>query len=156
MASRALVLQGGGPLGAYEAGAYRVMYESISKRSEDNENVFDIIAGTSIGAINAAIIVSHVVENRREHPSLSMLKCWEGSTQKLEQFWRERISSDPDLRSTPYYTRWKEDREREGWRRVYPRIATTEAARTYYSAKEFLRRGAKNVFSPEQQFPLYD
>jgi NTE family protein len=156
MASRALVLQGGGPLGAYEAGAYRVMYESISKRSEDNENVFDIIAGTSIGAINAAIIVSHVVENRREHPSWSMLKCWEGSTQKLEQFWRERISSDPDLRSTPYYTRWKEDRERESWRRVYPRIATTEAARKYYSAKEFLRRGAKNVFSPEQQFPLYD
>jgi predicted acylesterase/phospholipase RssA len=156
MASRALVLQGGGPLGAYEAGAYRVLYDSISKRIKDNENVFDIIAGTSIGAINAAIIVSHVVDNRRRHPSWSVLKCWERSAEKLEEFWRGRISSDPDLRWTPYYTRWKEDREREEWRRVYPRIATTEAARRYYSAKEFLRKGAKNVFTPEEQFPLYD
>ena len=28
---RALVLQGGGSLGAYEAGAYQVIYERISK-----------------------------------------------------------------------------------------------------------------------------
>jgi predicted acylesterase/phospholipase RssA len=156
MASRALVLQGGGPLGAYEAGAYRALYDSLSKQIKDNENIFDIIAGTSIGAINAAIIVSHVVENRKQHPSWSVLKCWEGSVEKLEKFWKERISSDPDLRWTPYSTRWKEDSEREGWRRIYPRIATTEAARRYYSAKEFLRKGAKNVFTPEQQFPLYD
>jgi NTE family protein len=154
--SRALVLQGGGPLGAYEVGAYSTLYERISKQIKDNENVFDIIAGTSIGAINAAIIVSHVVENRRAHPSWSVLKCWEGSDKKLEKFWKERISSDPDLRWTPYHSRWKDDREREGWRRIYPKIATKEAARKYYSAKEFLRRGAKNVFTLERQFPLYD
>jgi NTE family protein len=154
MASRALVLQGGGPLGAYEAGAYSALYDSLSKQIKDNENIFDIIAGTSIGAINAAIIVSHVVENRKQHPSWSVLKCWEGTAEKLEEFWIDRISSDPDLRWTPYHTKWKEDRE--GWRRIYPKIATTEAARRYYSAKEFLRKGAKNVFTPEQQFPLYD
>jgi NTE family protein len=62
---RALVPQGGGALGEYEAGAYSVLYESLSKRIGDNENIFDIIAGTSIGAMNAADIVSHVVENRR-------------------------------------------------------------------------------------------
>lgn len=155
MASRrALVLQGGGPLGAYEAGAYSALYDSLSTQIKDNENIFDIIIGTSIGAINAAIIVSHVIENRRRHPSWNILRCWEGSARKLEEFWRERLSSEPDLTWTPYHTRWKEDRQ--GWSRIYHKIATTEAARKYYSAKEFLRRGAKNVFTPEQQFPLYD
>ena len=33
---RALVLQGGGSLGAYEAGAYKAMYERITR--QDNEN----------------------------------------------------------------------------------------------------------------------
>ena len=52
---RALVLQGGGSLGAYEAGVFEVLYYSIKKDIvDDNENVFDIVAGTSIGAINAA------------------------------------------------------------------------------------------------------
>ena len=32
---RALVLQGGGSLGAYEAGAYRAIYESLSNRDEE-------------------------------------------------------------------------------------------------------------------------
>jgi NTE family protein len=45
---RALVLQGGGSLGAYEAGAYKALYESLSKKdkSEGKETsiTFDIIA----------------------------------------------------------------------------------------------------------------
>jgi NTE family protein len=59
---RALVLQGGGSLGAYEAGAYQALYERITKKDRDkgkrDRPVLDIVAGTSIGAINAAIIVS--------------------------------------------------------------------------------------------------
>jgi|SRR6476646_10416802 NTE family protein len=43
-----LVMQGGGSLGAYECGAYK----SLAKHGI----TFDIVAGTSIGAINAAII----------------------------------------------------------------------------------------------------
>lgn len=82
---RSLVLQGGGPLGAYEAGAHRVLYDNLSSQIKEQENVFDIVAGTSIGAINAAIIVSHVVRNRRQHPEWSVLKCWEGSADKLEE-----------------------------------------------------------------------
>ncbi len=42
-------MQGGGSLGAYECGVYK----ALAKRDVK----FDIIAGTSIGAINAAIIV---------------------------------------------------------------------------------------------------
>src|SRR5215210_7687724 len=80
---RALVMQGGGALGAYEAGVYRALYEQISESLERqnrvNENVFDIIAGTSIGAINAAIIVSQVVKNKKENPSWDQLKRWKDS-----------------------------------------------------------------------------
>ena len=56
---RALIFQGGGSLGAYEAGVFHVLYHWIKKDLAENENVFDIIAGTSIGAINASIIISH-------------------------------------------------------------------------------------------------
>lgn len=77
---RAFVMQGGGSLGAYEAGVYRVLYERISKSLErsnrTDENVFDIFAGTSIGAINAAIIINHVLINRKQTPSWSQLRCW--------------------------------------------------------------------------------
>ena len=43
-----LVMQGGGSLGAYECGAYKGLARQGIK--------FDIVAGTSIGAINAAVI----------------------------------------------------------------------------------------------------
>jgi NTE family protein len=42
-----LVMQGGGSLGAYECGVYK----ALSKHGKK----FDIVAGTSIGAINASI-----------------------------------------------------------------------------------------------------
>lgn len=50
MSVRALVLSGGGAKGAYEAGAVTSLV-----RAEP----FDIIAGTSIGAINAALAAQH-------------------------------------------------------------------------------------------------
>ena len=43
-----LVMQGGGSLGAYECGVYKAL--------ERHEIKFDIVAGTSIGAVNAGII----------------------------------------------------------------------------------------------------
>ena len=42
-----LVLQGGGSLGAYECGVYKTLVKHNIK--------FDIVSGTSIGALNAAI-----------------------------------------------------------------------------------------------------
>ena len=57
---RALVFQGGGSLGAYEAGAYKDINEELSRylktEGRGNEPIFHIVAGTSIGAINAAFI----------------------------------------------------------------------------------------------------
>jgi len=54
----ALVFQGGGSLGAYEEGAYRKIYDFLTEQDKvsgkEGKNIFDIIAGTSIGAMNAA------------------------------------------------------------------------------------------------------
>src|SRR5689334_16981441 len=53
---RVLVLQGGGALGAYQAGVFEALHEA------DVEP--DWVIGTSIGAINAAIIAGNTHENR--------------------------------------------------------------------------------------------
>ena len=78
---RALVLQGGGSLGAYEAGAYKALYEWLSKEDKkegkETSMTFDNIAGTSIGAMNAAVLTSYVVENG----------TYEGSAERLIDFW---------------------------------------------------------------------
>ena len=53
---RVLVLQGGGALGAYQAGVYQGLSEADFRPQW--------IAGTSIGAINAAIIAGNAPERR--------------------------------------------------------------------------------------------
>src|SRR5262249_22060662 len=53
-----LVLQGGGALGAYQVGVYTAMHEA---RIEP-----DWIIGTSIGAINAALIAGNAPQRRLE------------------------------------------------------------------------------------------
>jgi len=89
---RALIFQGGGSLGAYEAGVFHVLYHWIKKDLQENQNVFDIIAGTSIGAINASIIISHFLENKEKDANKTKtentLKYWEGSPEKLLRFWK--------------------------------------------------------------------
>ncbi len=55
---RVLVLQGGGALGAYQAGAFQALAEAGEAP--------DWVAGTSIGAINAAIIAGNPPERRTE------------------------------------------------------------------------------------------
>lgn len=67
----ALVLQGGGALGAYQAGVYQAIEEAGLP--------LDWIAGISIGAINAAIIAGNPPDRRLT---------------RLRQFWKA-VSSDP-------------------------------------------------------------
>ena len=98
---RALIFQGGGALGAYEAGVYRVLHDWIYKNitaAKRNENLFDVIAGTSIGAINGAIVVSYVLRNKRDaeksktsgaKESHSLPEYWYGSADVLEDFWNK-------------------------------------------------------------------
>jgi NTE family protein len=135
---RVLVLQGGGSLGAYEAGAYKVLYQKISERIDKDDNVFDIIAGTSIGAINAALLVNHVLENRKKGKSKK--ESWNGSDEMLEHFWKEDTSTLTTVEN-PYYEYW--------WK--YGNVlssASSEAARRYYSVKQLLAAGARNVYYP--------
>jgi NTE family protein len=99
---RALIFQGGGALGAYEAGVYRVLHDWVYKNltaAKRNENLFDVIAGTSIGAINGAIVVSYFLRNKREAEkksqasvtveSQSLAQYWYGSADALEDFWNK-------------------------------------------------------------------
>jgi len=52
----ALVLQGGGALGAYQAGVYQAMHEAGVEP--------DWVSGVSIGAINSAIIAGNPPKRR--------------------------------------------------------------------------------------------
>ena len=149
---RALVLQGGGSLGAYEAGVFNVLYNWIENQkgaSKEDDNIFDIVAGTSIGAINAAFLVSYVIKKRREE-NKSVRQSWEGSAEKLEEFWKSQLASNVNL-SKWWPFSWDEKSWTHSWDILSgsnSNIATGEAARRYYSAKEYIITGAPNVFSP--------
>ena len=66
----ALVLQGGGALGAYQAGVYQALHEAGLEP--------DWVAGTSIGAINAALIAGNPLERRVER----LREFWETITSR--------------------------------------------------------------------------
>jgi NTE family protein len=67
-----LVLQGGGSLGAFACGVFKALVKKNIR--------IDIAAGTSIGAVNAAIIVG----SKSDHPE-----------KDLEDFWIEIAESSP-------------------------------------------------------------
>src|SRR5918911_4792050 len=69
----ALLLQGGGALGSYQAGVYQALAEADLHP--------DWVAGISIGAINSAIIAGNAPTKR---------------VAKLREFWRE-ITANPLL-----------------------------------------------------------
>ena len=67
-----LVFQGGGALGAYQAGAYEALHEAGIEP--------DWLAGISIGAINAAIIAGTEPERRVEH----LRRFWDGASSWID------------------------------------------------------------------------
>jgi NTE family protein len=73
----ALVLQGGGALGAYQAGVYERLLEA------DIEPTW--LAGISIGAINSAIIAG----NAREHRVARLREFWELVSNAGENVWSD-------------------------------------------------------------------
>jgi NTE family protein len=70
----ALLLQGGGALGSYQAGVYAALAEA--------ELHPDWVAGISIGAINAALIAGNAPEHRVE---------------RLRKFWEQITAAPPGL-----------------------------------------------------------
>jgi len=135
---RALVFQGGGSLGAYEAGAYKAFYELASERDKNigrkDRPLFDIVAGTSIGAMNASVLVSYVKEK----------KTWRGSAERLIEFW-EHLATESVVDKMPGFSQW--------WDYSHSLnniVATSESARRYYNTKQFIFTGVPNVFKPSQ------
>jgi len=74
-----LVLQGGGALGAYQVGVYEAMHEAGIEP--------DWVIGTSIGAINAAIIAGNGRENRLARLSDFWARVEQGSEDDPLRFW---------------------------------------------------------------------
>jgi NTE family protein len=133
---RALVFQGGGALGAYEAGTYQQIYNKVNQESA-NGRLFDIIAGTSIGAINSAVLVGHYLKNNNS---------WKGSAEKILQFWEGLMSPTiaDDLFANNIFFR-------KSWnylRTTNPSLADAESARRFWSIFEFAftLRGVPNMY----------
>ena len=90
---RALILQGGGALGAYEAGVLKSWCKELIKKDRKNNRdgpLFDIVAGASMGAVNASLLVHRAIIYHNEKNS--NLDAWEKSINDLYNFYQE-ISS---------------------------------------------------------------
>ena len=79
-----LILQGGGSLGAFGCGVYKALVKN-------NINL-DMIAGTSIGGVNAAIIAG----SKRE----------DNTDQLLEDFWLELSEGFADIDKLSPFSAW--------------------------------------------------
>jgi len=125
---RAVVFQGGGALGAYEVGFYDAIYEKFIKQKEF-KNPFDIVVGTSIGAINGGLLTSYYHKNH----------TWEGSVQHLKDFWNYLSASAPfsDMITELWHN----------WRKFFPNSPSKEETRRFFSVNEFIFRGVPHVFS---------
>lgn len=123
-----LILQGGGSLGAYECGVFKVLSEYGIK--------FDIVAGTSIGAVNAAIITSH--------------KAGKDPVVELEDFWME-LSEKILPMIPPYSSIYFTDEMRA--------ILATMYSAMYGNPKAFSRytlTSPFNYYSFKLPYPLFD
>ncbi|HXT83294.1 MAG TPA: patatin-like phospholipase family protein, partial [Verrucomicrobiae bacterium] len=130
-------------------GVFQALYDKIS--TNDGGQLFDIVTGTSSGAMNAAIIVSNAIE-----------KGWNHAMNQLNDFW-DYVSTDPYIQDIPGFSTW--------WTNLHnvnSNAASEEAARRYYSTKQFLFTGVPNIFTsptwrPDNKFfdetipwPVYD
>jgi NTE family protein len=134
---RALVFQGGGALGAYEAGTYQQIYRKVSREEDTDDRLFDIIAGTSIGAINSTVLVGHYLKNNNS---------WKGSAEKILEFWEglvcHTIADDLFEKNLFFHNSW------DYMHTINPSIADSESARRFWSIFEFAftPRGVPNMY----------
>jgi len=112
----ALLLQGGGALGAYQGGVYEALAEA---------NIHpDWIAGISIGAINGAIIAGNPPHSRVD---------------RLREFWTQVTSSAPwDWSNNPFVDLARSDRTRNLLNQMSAGLAASFGAAGFFSARAFM------------------
>jgi len=112
----ALLLQGGGALGAYQGGVYEALAEA---------NIHpDWIAGISIGAINGAIIAGNPPHSRVD---------------RLREFWTQVTSSAPwDWSNNPFVDLARSDRTRNLLNQMSTGLAASFGAAGFFSARAFM------------------
>ena len=111
--SVALLLQGGGALGAYQGGVYEALAEA-----DIHPNW---IAGISIGAINAAIIAGNPPNSRVE---------------RLREFWTQVTSSAPwDWSGNPFVDLARSDDARNLLNQMNAGLAAAFGATGFFSAR---------------------
>ena len=54
--------------------------EEDKEKGQENRLLFDIVAGTSIGAMNSAVLVSQLLQTG----------SWEDAIENLEMFWTDK------------------------------------------------------------------
>ncbi len=112
----ALLLQGGGALGAYQAGVYEALAEAGIHP--------DWVAGISIGAINAAIIAGNPPETRIE---------------RLRDFWNQVTSTVPwDWSGNPLLDWTRSDNTRNLLNQMSAGLAAACGATGFFSARPML------------------
>ena len=132
-----LVLQGGGSLGAFACGVFKALVKEHIK--------IDVVAGTSIGAINAAIIAG----SKSNQPEVD-----------LENFWMELAESNHEI--IPNYLTFFYDLQEKAMKlRNNPSASTNAAA--FGVPKMFLPRwnpvymfSDKDYFTPQNWTYYYD
>jgi NTE family protein len=106
----------------------KLNHDNQLKKIDDNiisehngDQFFDIIAGVSIGAINAVFLVDYVLKNNGK---------WDGADLKLKDFWNN-FKANTYAESNPWFgVMWDSLRFFNGG------LASTEAARRYWSFYE--------------------
>ena len=125
--------------------------KEVGKKSGENGLLFDIIAGTSIGAMNGAILVSQFLQSGD----------WEEAIESLKSFWIDKkngqvsIPPQEEIEKVPGWIDWQDASNKNA-----AGVASKEAARRYYSAKYFFTNGVPNMYiAPYEQrldFKFFD
>lgn len=120
----ALVLQGGGALGAYQCGVYEALHDAGVQPTW--------FAGTSIGAINAAILAGNAPENR---------------VARLREFW-ETICVPAGVSA------WPAAAMHEAWAAWLPPSETLSSGMAALGALGALAQGQRGFFTPRMFSPF--
>ena len=113
-----LVLQGGGALGAYEAGAVTALLELMDQIETSGHTVrLTAVTGVSIGAINAACVVG---ARDRADSRARLSSLWSALSLELPTYWPDDVGRNLALFGVPgFYTPRSDVWNILGWTSVY-------------------------------------